>query len=484
MKLYPKPYKFNDSDKCWIFKGDVTIKYNEEFPHEKTLPLLKEFWHNFTNATSNVEFVKDSELPAHTFSVNGVTTALEEGFEHSITVTENGFSVAADGWVGLVHAMFTILQLIQPERIDNEDMDKYHMSCCEISDKPSMNFRCFHYSYGVKPLKTLQKIIRMCALMKYSHILVEFFGTIKFDCLKELAFADTENERKSYTKDELRPYFEEGIALGVEFVPMFNHFGHVSIGSNPKGEHVVLEQNPKLAPLFELDGWCFCMSNPQTKKLLRQVREEMIELCGDGSYVHIGGDEAHSFGTCDECRKTPIEKLYADYINEVANEMKEKGRRVIIWGDTMLEHGRWRYHTDSFGHPFEASEGTAYDAHKALDMLDRSVIINDWQYKIWDDNVITSEYLTQKGFDVIPASASEVKNTDALCKAVRKHNYFGFMQTEWDSQPLVFNLITRGGTSSWMENIDEIDKLERGEHNFVREYMLMNHRAGSLSRNL
>lgn len=487
MKLYPMPYEYVQINEFFLFSENLTIKYNEDFPHEKTLPLLAEFWYNFTNEIWNVEFVKDETLTPHTFSTGGVTAVLKAGFEHSLSVTKDGFAASADSHVGLIHAFMTLLQLIQPERIDNENFDKFHMSCCNANDKPALQFRCFHSSVGMSDygngsgrethLMTVKKAIRTCGLMKYSHILVEFFGSIKFDCLKELAYDG------AFTKDEIRPLFEEAKALGVELVPMFNCLGHVAIANNPRGQHVVLNRNPKLDALFEPDGWTVCLSNPQTRALLREVRRELIELCGDGKYFHMGGDEAYTLGTCDICSQRPIEDIYAEYINEVAEEMKSYGRRLMIWGDTMLDFNRWRYHHDRFNHPYEASMGTAPTAYKALDKLDRSVIITDWQYEIWDDDVITSQYFKEKGFDVVTASATEVKNTDALCNAGKKHGFLGHMQTVWTEafDPI---LITRGGTSSWMEDIGQIEKLEHGEHNFIHEYMLMNHRSGALTRKL
>ena len=367
------PYNYEETDDFFIFSDKLTVRYNEDFPIERTLTLLPELWNNFTGAMTSLEFIKDETLAPHTFSTGGVTVPLADGFEHSLTVTPDGFAAASNDHIGLIHAFMTLLQLIQPERIGNEDFKKFHLSCCTANDKPSMNFRCFHLSFLPGMINTLQQAIRMCGLMKYSHILIEFFGTMEFDCLKELSY------QSAYKKEQIRPLIEEARALGLELVPMFNCFGHAASADNSMGVHVVLNQAPHMTALFEPDGWTFCLSNPQTKELLKNIRREIIEMCGDGSFFHMGGDEAHSLGTCDICRKTAPEKLFADYVNEVVEEMKAEGRRVIIWGDTMLEHNRWRYHHDSFGHQYIASEGTPATGYKALDMLDKSVIINDWQ---------------------------------------------------------------------------------------------------------
>ncbi len=69
--------------------------------------------------------------------------------------------------------------------------------------------------------------------------------------------------------------------LGIEIIPMFNHLGHASASRVMHGKHVVLDQNPKLQPLFSEDGWSWNLDNQNTVKLLRNIREELI----DGGYI-------------------------------------------------------------------------------------------------------------------------------------------------------------------------------------------------------
>ena len=222
MKIYPGPLKFADTDDKFVFSGDIEIKYNEDFPYSRTLEVLKDFWNSFTNGKSNIKFERDSSLVLHAFSCNNVKSVCENGFEYSLSVTQNGFGICGENWIGLVHGMFSLLQLIQPERIDNENLDKFRMSVCEISDKPAIAMRSFHYAFHPVEIKKLQEILRMCAFMKYTHIIVEFYASIVFDAIKEMA-AGGNLKQFTYTKEELKPYFEEAKALGVEFIPMFNH---------------------------------------------------------------------------------------------------------------------------------------------------------------------------------------------------------------------------------------------------------------------
>ena len=98
------------------------------------------------------------------------------------------------------------------------------------------------------------------------------------------------------------------------------------------GRHVVLNQNPRLACLFEPDGWTWCISNPDTLSLLRALRKELMELCGPGSYLPSGLRRGLPYATCDCCSQKDGPKLLADYLNGLTEELAAEGRRPIIWG--------------------------------------------------------------------------------------------------------------------------------------------------------
>ena len=88
----------------------------------------------------------------------------------------------------------------------------------------------------------------------------------------------------------------------MEPVPMINHFGHAPQSRSCMGRHTILNAEPRLSLLFEPDGWTWCLSNPDTYRLLADMRAELCGLFGDGKYFHLGFDEAYSFATCPKCR--------------------------------------------------------------------------------------------------------------------------------------------------------------------------------------
>lgn len=477
MVVYPFPNKMLETDEQFVFGKNVTLTINEDFKYEKTISLFTELWNNFTFGTSTLTMDFSDAVPKHTMRIGNADIALEEGYEHAIIVTANGIAAAANEEVGLIHAFASILQMITLQNGEKGN-ESFYINGCEIQDKPALEFRGMHLSVTKHNIEFMRKSVRLCGLMKHSYIMFEFFGNLKFDCMKELSYED------GYTKEDFRPLIEEAHAWGMEVIPMFNHLGHASCSYSLRGQHVVLSNAPEKAQLFEPDGWTYCVSNPDTLKLQKEIRKELIEMCGEGKYFHVGGDEAYSFGTCDVCKKRDTAELFAEFFNNIAEEMRAEGRRIMIWGDTLLEF-EWNRKYDSFGHKYEGTVGTGRDTHNAVKYLDKDIIITDWQYTIWDEDVLTSKHLKNLGFDVIPsAGCNEVKNTDALSQAAKKEGYAGVLQTVWEAEfePI---LIIREGTDCWSESIDRIIREGNdfdGGHKFIREYMLMAHNGGRLIR--
>lgn len=127
----------------------------------------------------------------------------------------------------------------------------------------------------------LHKILRMCVVLKYTHIVLEFWGMLKLDAMKELSWDI------AFTKSEIKPIIDEVVDAGVEIIPMFNHWGHAAQSRAIHGRHVVLDQNPRKQMYFRKNGWVWDVKKPMVRELMRNVRNELIELCGDGKYFHM-----------------------------------------------------------------------------------------------------------------------------------------------------------------------------------------------------
>jgi hypothetical protein len=158
------------------------------------------------------------------------------------------------------------------------------------------------------------------------------------------------------------------------------------------GKHVVLDQNPTLQTYFSDDGWCWDIRKPKVKELLRQIRGELIELCGDSKYFHIGCDEAYHFDFTEENMNA-----LSGFINEISDELTAIGRRTIMWGD-MLLYRHSHYNKDNrYACNAPSPEVETY----FLKNLKKDIIIADWQYNSPVAPVETADVFAEAGFDCL-----------------------------------------------------------------------------------
>ncbi|MBQ7392424.1 MAG: family 20 glycosylhydrolase, partial [Clostridia bacterium] len=283
--------------------------------------IIKDFWNNFTFQSSTLSICESKEF---IFSIGSTQPLSLDDCDYSINVDPDGICICAENEKNLIRGYMTLLDRFHA--VDHKETLAVELACCQIKDKPMLQNRMVHFCvFPETEIWELQRFLRLCGALKYTHVALEFWGMLNYDCMKELSWSH------GFTKEQIAPLIREANDLGIEIIPMFNHWGHASAGRVMHGKHVVLDQNPALQTYFSDDGWCWDIRNPKVRKLLRQIREELIELCGQGEYFHIGCDEAYNFEVTEENMD-----LICDYINGISEEMRVQKRRVIVWGDMIL----------------------------------------------------------------------------------------------------------------------------------------------------
>ena len=401
--------------------------------------VFREFWHNFCFSASSLQCQVTND---YRFSLGNITPPSAEGYAYAIKITPLGICITANDEAGLRLGFMTLLDRIYAR--DGDNGMTLALDCCEIYESPLVEYRMVHFCiFPETELWELQRFLRLSAALRYSHVIVEFWGMLQFDCMQELAW------KHRFRKEEVSPILKEARELGLEIIPMFNHWGHASGSRVLHGKHVVLDQNPALQTYFSEDGWCWDITKPKVKALLTRIRDELCALCGEGDFFHIGCDEAYNFDFT-EAHMGDI----CDYINEVCLQMKESGRRVIVWGDMFLaQHPAYKGKNYICGAPRPDAE--AY----MLSHITRDVVIADWQYYATEAPVETALLFQKEGFDTLlcpwDLSASRVKSCVAT---VKQHQLMGLMHTTWHtlSKGMPFVILSALGC---FENIDTTDEL-------------------------
>jgi len=412
--------------------------------------MLRETWRQFVLDAVALEVTPDVELASHQFTLAPADQGSirlpgrEPNATYALSVTAEGAAASATDVAGVRYAWFTLLQLLQARDSSDGGLG-FTLAQVEIQDWPALRFRGLHLC--VFPETTslmIEKAIRLAAFLKFTHVVLEFWGTLQLDALKELAWPD------AWTKEQAGALVAIARAMGLEVIPMFNGWGHAANSRIRYGRHVVLDQNPRLASLFEPDGWTWCLTNPRAQELLRRVYDELIEFAGPGQYFHLGCDESYSHATCDRCRRTDRVKLFADHVNNLAAHVEKRGRRAIMWGDPLLEHDKWSSDYRAKGTP-------SLPTHESIDRISRKIVVADWQYNIHQGDIATLAHFRRYGFETLGCSWNNLGNIRTQAKAITANGSLGLLMTTWHHLVQSIPKLPFVAAVSWSEKQDVLN---------------------------
>ena len=440
LPIFPAPREALDAPGRFEFSSRLEARVPAGELSALTREVLGEMFFMHCQTACTLSFREDAALPAHTavFGAPLPETERPEGEEgYLVRVTPEGVRLTSGSARGLLYAFYTFMQCVFYTCL-REGEERFYCECGCVRDHPAIGRRAIHLCLFPKYLPLVKKALRLSAYLKMNCVIFEFWGTYPFKALPELHWAD-----HSIDPEDTRRLIAEARALGMQVIPMYNHWGHAPMSRGRVGKHVVLDQNPRHALLYEPDGWTWCLSNPDTHRLLRSVREELIELCGEGEYFHLGCDEASPFGSCPQCRRLDFLKFIPDYLNSLAKELEAQGRRAIVWADQYLENGAWPA-------PTYGTSTKDYPTSRMLDSLDRRIILADWQYRMDRPELPSSEYFMREGFDVWPAAFDDAPNNfEVVAQAADRIGAYGYLATTWNHLPALLQRMPDLCGSAW-----------------------------------
>lgn len=344
----------------------------------------------------------------------------------------------------------TLLHQIAVKQITDEKTE-FQIRCGIFGEKPQIKNQMIHFCvFPETELWELEKFIRFCAAMKFTHIVVEFWGMFRYGFMKELSW------NHAYSKEQLLPLFKMANDLGIEIIPMFNHWGHASASRVMHGKHVVLDRNPRLQPLFTDDGWNWNIQNPDAIQVLKNIRKELIDLCGPGDYFHLGCDEAYNYEHSEENHH-----ILTDYLNGISEELAAEGRRPIIWGDMLVSH----HESFNKNNHYTTSCKNVELEKLILSNLSRDIIIADWQYNVKESPVETALIFKEAGFDTLICpwdSIYGVKSVAPCVNTAMNSELYGVLHTTWHTLSKGMVEISKVAYRVW----NDVDETRMPSHEF------------------
>ena len=302
----------------------------------------------------------------------------------------------------------------------------FFLPSLRISDAPRLALRAVHLCWFPEtPPAWIERAIRLAALLKFNCAILEPWGTFRSARHPWFGWPDA-----PATPEELGRLAAIGRDLGLVLVPQLNAFGHASLSRTSSLKHAALDLHPEYEPLFEPGGWNWCLSNPEARRVVRELVDEMHEACGRPPLFHLGCDEAQP-PSCPECRRRPYGELVLEHVADLAAFLRERGARAMVWHDMLLDRGdpRWK------GFVASGSPATAALA----DTLPKDVVICDWQYADRDparpsDDWPTMAHFLEKGFAVAGCPWLNFGAMEPMAAFLAARGGLGLVATTWQRQ--------------------------------------------------
>lgn len=365
---------------------------------------VKKLWNSFTLTTGEICFEKGEKF---TFRLgNTQLPILSEGKEYVLKVDDNGAAIVGKNYGGLMRGYMSLLM-----KIEQDKTDLIIRAATEESDYKIRNRMIHICVFPENDLYFIKKLIRLAGLCQYTHIVIEFWGMLRYGCLKELAWPH------AFTKSQVKELIDECRELGMEPIPMFNQLGHATASRGGYGKHVVLDQDPRLQNLFTPDGWAWNIDSAEVKNLLKQVRMELYELFGQGEYMHVGCDEAYYIS-----KNKALRQKLPTYLKALTDEVEQEGRRPMIWMDMLLEKGIFK---DCY------TSGEKEEVENIRNATAKSTVFVDWQYNCSEIPIPSLLSLKNCGRDTIGAPWYNKSNYSAHVQTIVDNDLFGIMLTTW-----------------------------------------------------
>jgi hypothetical protein len=298
----------------------------------------------------------------------------------------HGIVISATTDAGWRHGLATLAQMLE------QTPDGVHLPGGTIDDFPVLCWRGLQYDIArgmTYRHEHLKQVIRDLAAMKLNLLHLYLEGRFAYPSHPEL------HTPGLMTPEEAEDLTAFARKCGVMLVPQVNCLGHMA-NILDQDEHAHLREDPG-------DPYMICPSHPESLPFVLSLVDDLAD-CFDPPFVHIGMDEVGKLGHCPTCRERLAAAghaggLIADHINAIAAHLRARGIRPMIWGDMLLDLAQFPgTHAANGG---VTGWGSRNCTARALDTLDRGVVICDWQYARFSP--AEHAHLRDLGFDIMPA---------------------------------------------------------------------------------
>lgn len=357
----------------------------------------------------------------------------EQGYE--LLIDKNKIILTANTPQGLFYGKQTLIQLIRGSK--NNKLEGWH-----IIDKPALKYRGVmdDISRGPVPSKEYMKYqIRRLAELKLNMLCYYTEHIVKTK--KHPEFAPPTGNISIEEWKELCEYAKK---YYIELVPNFQSLGHAEkVLQNPKYRHLA-ESHSMYAP-----------TNPETVSFMKDIYDEMCPAFSS-EYFHVNCDETFDLGRGPSKKMTDsigAGRVYANYMNQLSNILKKNNKRMMMWGDIVLQHP------------------------DIIPLLPYDAVMMTWEYSDYESFAKWIDPFVKNGFDymvctgvlnslrLFPDYGQALPNIRNFTREGAQKGTMGMLNTVWDEGGLhSFDQdwygVAYGADHSWNPNNETIEEFD------------------------
>lgn len=238
--------------------------------------------------------------------------------------------------------------------------------CAVIRDKPRYSHRgimidCARHMFSVAELK---KMIDVAADFKFNklhwHLSDDQGFRIELESLPELTkkgsvrkcdeFINCKSKKAYsgyYLKSEITEIVQYAKNNFIDVIPELDMPGHQSALLHVFPQFTCTGEPVEVKTKQGIFKDIICVGNTDAENALHKIIDEMCELF-PYEYFHIGGDEVPkaNWRSCEKCQKIMADNgifdehsLQCYFINKMAQYLKNKGKKCIVWNDCLKGDG-------------------------------------------------------------------------------------------------------------------------------------------------
>lgn len=248
------------------------------------------------------------------------------GDSYTLDIDHSGIRIQAEGPAGAFYGIQTLRQIFTHDKIPY----------LHISDKPDFAHRGFYHDVTrgkVPTLESVKELIDLMAYYKLNSLQLYVEHTCEFEQCKDLIQASG-----YLTKDEicqLDAYCNQNF---IEFIPSLSTFGHLyELLQQPKYQHLrVLKDYQPMANFWRarMIHHTIDPRNPESLELIKSLIDQYMPLFTSDTF-NICCDETFDLKTFGG---ENVGRLYVDFVKKIIDYVKSKGKKVMMWGDILLQH--------------------------------------------------------------------------------------------------------------------------------------------------